>query len=176
MRDAQKHRAGMSIYPIKVRKQSARAGSVSGGKEYHLALITLADGRCLLIKRFGKAGRWGVMQVERYEDQTSALSAYAKKMRDKFQGEYTDHYLDKSWDDLDTMPKLRAVLGEGYWNKMGAGNIEWMLPGTDTTGVHDESIETDQYRKVIPKKPLTVKPVLPTAEERVIENPLWGMF
>ena len=171
----------MSIYPITVKKQSGRADSVSGGKDYHLVLITLADKRALFITRFGKKGTWGSgFQVERYDTKFDAESAYTAKHRAKLCKAYDELIIDTKQVCAD-WAEFRKALGEQYWNKIGAGNLEWILPGADTKGVREEKTkewvvnEGGKYRlKEEPKR--LVPEVVETVEDRVKETSNWGMF
>jgi predicted DNA-binding WGR domain protein len=173
----------MSVYPIRVRKQSGRADSVSGGKDYHLVLIALADGRALFINRFGKRNTWGTgFHVERFETWAAADRAYQAKHREKLAKAYDEVLIDTA-KQCATEGEFRKELGETYWNKIGKANLEWISPAIDTKGVREEKtvefveengrmkpVETP--KRLIPEAPAPVE----TMEDRAKSTPVWGMF
>lgn len=171
----------MSIYPITVKKKSGRADSVSGGKDYHLVLITLADGRALFVTRFGKKSTWGSgLHVERYDNTAAAESAYRAKHREKLSKAYDEIIIDTKVVCAD-WSEFRRALGEQYWNKIGASNLEWILPGADTKGVREERqkefVEDKDGKMRVKEEPKRLIPdVIESAEERVKHTPVWGLF
>jgi predicted DNA-binding WGR domain protein len=175
----------MSIYPITVKKESGRADSVSGGKEYHLVRISHGDeGRSIVINRWGKKGSWGVgFKVDRFQDMHDALVAYTDKWRDKLGKQYSDHFIDKT-DVCGSEQSLRKALGP-YFFKMRPEDLEWICPGIDTTGVKPQAdaggFQADEDGRgawVDPKRRLVEepKPIEEPIEARISENPNWGLF
>jgi hypothetical protein len=63
---------------------------------------------------------------------------------------------------------------------MGKGNIEWILPDADTTGVRDDApIEWDpetgrpkEKRRLVPDAPKKDE----APQDRAAETPQWGLF
>ena len=170
----------MAIYPIRVKKQSGRADSSSGGKDYHLVLVSAANGKCLFITRFGRKGTWGVgFNVARH----MSLNA-------DWQFNRIGIALDNAYDEIlinTEVPckdeaELRRALGIQYWSKIGKDNLEWLIPGVDASGVREETpsfVEAEggaEYRprqpRLVPETPKKVE----SAEDRVKTTPVWGMF
>jgi hypothetical protein len=171
----------MSIYPIHIKKQSGRANSVSGGKDYHLVLIVTAEGRSLFIKRFGKKGTWGVgFEVTRYDTVAEAEKAYQGKYNKKLGKDYSALFIDTVKTARD-WAEFRKIMGEAYWNKIGAGNLEFIMPGADTTGVReDHSVEFEQDtngKMRVKERPKRLIPdVVESVADRAVENPIFGLF
>lgn len=161
------------IYPITIKRQSGRADSVSGGKDYHLVLITLADGRAMLITRFGKKDTWGTgFNVSTFDRISPALIAYDSKYRAKIGRNYDDILIDTQVSCADSH-EFRKALGEQYWAKIGKEKLEWISPNLDTTGVRRSSRDMERDDSAFPPvEPAKVE----TAEERAKQTPVFGMF
>lgn len=170
------------MFPMTVKKQSGRAPSSSGGKDYHLILIVTADGRALYINRWGKAHQWGNGWLcEYYPSAFNALAAYEKKHREKLEREYREHFID-SEKVANNEAELRKILGPQYVKAIGAPNWAQLVPGADVTGMKDgqhvaEWDEAAQRYKGRPRKLVEEVPEPPApVEERVASNPNWGIW
>jgi len=162
----------MSIYPLSVQKKSGRAGSSSGGKDYHLVLIATSDGKALFVTRFGKKDTWGVgFKVEQFNAIHDADAAFNKKLAAKLDKDYSEIIID-TLKECENEAQFRAALGEQYWNKIGPDNLKWLSEDIDTTGVKDVS---NYARPVTP--PHVHEPIkIETPAERAVDNPNWGLF
>ena len=168
------------MFPMTVIKKSARAQSVSGGKEYHLVLVKTQDlNKALYIERFGKAGKFGTPKV--FTGAYDALArSFDKKYREKFEGEYRDHFRD----DIITVndqTELRRALGTQYLSMMKPDDIKFLMPGINTAGAREaEEPEFEQQkdgtfkRKEKPPIPLPEEKLTP--EQQIEQNEMWGMF
>ena len=173
----------MAIYPIRVKKQSGRADSSSGGKDYHLVLISCANGRSLFVTRFGRKGTWGVgFHVEKSDSLAAAKRSYDRKWAEKLGKAYDEIIIDTEVPCKDEA-ELRRAIGIQYWSKIGKANLEWLIPGIDASGVREETpvaIENEEGRfeyKEWPKRLMSNSPKkVETAEDRVKTTPVWGMF
>ena len=172
----------MAIYPIRVKKQSGRADSSSGGKDYHLVLVSAANGKCLFITRFGRKGTWGVgFNVARHMSLEAARRVYDQKHREKLDKAYDEILINTEVPCKDEA-ELRRALGIQYWSKIGKDNLEWLIPGVDASVVREETpsfVEAEggaEYRprqpRLVPETPKKVE----SAEDRVKTTPVWGMF
>lgn len=167
------------MFPMTVLKQSGRAPSTSGGKDFHLILITTNDGRALYINRWGKARQWGNgWKCEHYVSASDAREAYRKKRREKLEGDYRDHIVDKSVIANDEA-ELRKCLGAQLVAAIGAEKWAQLLPGADTSGLKAGAVETDENDpglRINRRDPKLVEQPKETVEDRIKSNPLWGMF
>jgi predicted DNA-binding WGR domain protein len=168
-----------SAYPIEVLKQSGRAESRSGGKDYHLVMIRADNGNCIVINRWGKKDAWGVgFKVERYGDGWAAKKAYEAKFAEKLNKEYDDHFVNKNVTCADEAA-FKKALGP-YFFKMKPEDLTWLVPGIDTTGAKEQkNVEWEQradgsYTAVEARK-LVEEAVEPVAD-RIAENPAWGTW
>lgn len=169
------------MYPITVLKQSGRARSSSGGKDYHLVLIQNVNGKSLVIHRWGRARQWGNgWKLEQFDDPRDADRAYAKKYSEKMHGEYTDHFLNKNITVNDA-GELQKALGHQYMKQIGKA-IAHVDPSFDTTKLRDPQPETEwekgpdgrtrvkeRVRKLVEQPP-------EPPEDRAAINPLWGTW
>lgn len=168
-------------YPLRVVRQSGRADSVSGGKEYHLVKIESMTGKgAIVINRWGKAGAWGTgFRVDRYDVLSDATDAYERKWREKLGGQYEDHFLDKI-TICNNDAELRGAIAP-YLLKMKPEDIKWLSSTLSTAGARPQENaewETDQFgrnKRVEPPRRLVEEPEEPIAA-RVLDNPNWGLF
>ncbi len=172
-------------FPLHVKKESGRAESVSGGKDYHLVLICSGDeGRSILITRFGKKGTWGTgWKVQRFDDMHDALVAYNEKWVAKLGKAYKDHFLktDTPCGDIET---FRKALGPTLL-KMKPEDLDWICPGIDTKDCRPAEEaggwQTDEYGNksfAEPKRRLVEEPKAPEVpvSAKINANPNWGLF
>jgi hypothetical protein len=168
------------MFPMTVIKKSARAQSVSGGKEYHLVLVLTSDsGKALYIERFGKAGKFGSLKVQA-TTQSHAQSLFDKKYREKFEGEYRDHFRDDNLV-INDETALKKALGTQYLAQMSPADLKFILPGINTAGARaPEEVEFEQQKdgtfKKKDKKPIPLPEEVLTPEQQIENNPMWGMF
>jgi hypothetical protein len=166
------------MFPMTIVKQSGRAVT----KDYHLILITTADGRALYINRWAKKSQWGNgWFCEHYADAEEARTAYNKKHREKLQGEYSTHFIDSTKDVFDEA-QLRKALGPQLINAIGGPKWAELLPGVDTSGMKDGQHEaqwdegagrySERARKLVAEVPEPPEPI----EDRVAENSNWGIW
>lgn len=165
----------MSIYPMRVTKEDA--DHRGGTKAYHLLKIETADGRMLMVNRFGKVGAWGQMQVEQFETVAEGQAAYRKKRDQKFGGEYTVKKTIYSQDAVD-LPDLINKVG-AYWPNLGKNNVEWLVPGADTKDIREPTSKRifDEHGREILNPRLVADPVeIPPSVDELKTNPKWGLF
>lgn len=171
----------MSAYPILVLKQSGRAASSSGGKDYHLVKITTAAGDTLIIHRWGKKDAWGVgLYVERHGDEFTANRAFEKKWQEKLGKEYSEHFLNKTVSCVDEIA-FRKALGP-YFFKMAPADLTWLVPGIDTDGAKaQKNIEWSErangsFEAIETVGSKLIEDVPEPVADRVAENPSWGTW
>lgn len=122
------------MFPMKITKTSARHRGRT--KDYHLVLITTSDGRSMVVIRFGKKDQWGQMKVHLFNSIADGESFFSNKRDEKMGGEYTLPITPISVVEVPALDNLQKYLS-AYWPKLGATNIEWLVPGADTKGVRD---------------------------------------
>jgi hypothetical protein len=173
------------MYPVTILKQSGRAGSRSGGKDYHLVMLITADGRALYIQRWGKARQWGHgWKCQYVADATVARAAYQQKFREKLDREYSDHFINKSVTVNDEA-ELRKELGHQYVAEIGADNWRKLLPDFEVNGMKDGRPETEfvedadgnmRIKERARKLVATPEPEPEPIADRVKSNPNWGIW
>lgn len=123
-------------YPITVTQQSLdhRAGT----KSYHFTLISNADGKSVLVFRYGKKGQFGQIIVNTYETVEKAEKAWASKEREKSGS--TGGYTPISGRIVKTAvvsSDLVKTVGLSLFNKMGASAVRHIDPTFNTDGMRD---------------------------------------
>jgi hypothetical protein len=169
----------MSAYPVTIKKQSGRAHSSSGGKDYHLILIQTSRNNSITIFRWGKKDAWGVgFEVKRHNSRDGAESAYRAKFAEKLGGEFKDHFVDKQVI-CHNEDGLKKALGP-YFFKMKPEDLEWLVPGIDTSGAKEQKAVVFEQRRdgsfaATEERKLVEEAVEPVAA-RILENPAWGTW
>lgn len=152
-------------FPISIRKTKLKFKSGSSDKEYHiLEILSAADGRALLIKRWGKSDTWG--QLGFYAGSKSQVifernSVYREKITKGYEEindavvvcEAESQFIDKLGAGY-----FRAIVG----TRLGEGKI-----ATDASG---------RARTAVDAMPEPPKPKPQTDAERYAHNPAWGLF
>lgn len=176
----------MSVFPIAIRKKSML--HQQGTKEYHQVLVVTGDNRGMLMQRWGKKGAWGQMSTEVFRDVGQATAAFENKDREKRSGR-SGYRHDPARDTIvecNDEAEFRAKLGRQYFFQAGANNLDFIVPGIDTTGV--ETVTPAEFEEVAPGRVVKkgyqpkhefkdfVEPPKPTVEDQIAENPNWGMF
>jgi hypothetical protein len=147
------------VFPITIEKRSGRAPSSSGGKDYHLILITTNDHRAMTIARWAKKDQWGHgWDCKTYHDPRDARRFFEEKSRAKFTGEYHRPLINGTTEARDS-EELRRIVGDQYWQK---------IPSSDLTFLLKQEIGAPP----IPSEPEVEVPV----EENIRNNANWGLF
>lgn len=160
----------MSTFPIKCQKLTM--DHRGGTKSYHLLQLTNTDGEAILVKRWGKTGAFGQMDVRRgnAHDMASLWNAIHREKTSGLKG-YEPGEI-KGFNAM-TEDELKKFVTVPLWTKLGADNIKHVIPEASAIGVKDpEVIEWGEDGKPVPKKPLE----MPDTENRTKTNPNWGMF
>lgn len=173
----------MSTYPIKIVKKSL--DHQGGTKSYHIVEVITADGRLMLVKRWGKKGSFGSIDVITGGATTSlgggaTTSLGVRILRDKQKRGYdeVDHKELKAND----LEEFKRLMTPRLYTSLGANNIAYLIPDAETTGIKEpEKIEweedADGKRRLKQKAPMPLpSPPEPTIEEKIARNPLWGAF
>ncbi len=166
-------------YPLQVIRQSGRAASRSGGKDYHLVKITSVRGDgAMIIHRWGRKDTWdGGWNVERHDNCAEATRAYERKWKEKLGKQYSDHFLDTTTLCANA-EQLRKALGANFF-KLGTDHLLWLDPDIDTSGaratLESESLDDETYAP--PARRLVDESEAPkesTAAKAL--DPNWGLF
>lgn len=123
-------------YPIKVTQQSY--DHRGGTKSYHFTLIEAADGKSVVIFRYGKKGQFGQVLTETYETAKAAWKAYEKKEGEKIKGGYqpVSHQVTKTATDP---TQIVGTVGMALFNKIGAKAVNHIDAGFDTSKMRQEA-------------------------------------
>lgn len=166
----------MGTYPIQIIKKSL--DHQGGTKSYHTVQVITADGRQLLVKRWGKKGSFGSIDV--MIGNTNIGAETAKIIRDKQKRGYDEvDHKDFRANDLDDFKRLMTPR---LYTSLGAANLAYLIPDADTTGIKDaENVEweknPDGTMRIKQKPPLPLPPPPEeTIEEKIARNPMWGAF
>lgn len=170
------------MFPFKIRKVSLRHRG--GTKEYHFVSIRSADpskGPSLAIFRWGKAGSWGQLSFDR-GNVFGVEDACEKKLREK---EGRGYSVSKDATvEVNDLAALKTSLGVGYWGSLGE-HIDYLLPGAadaEKRGVRTPDpprFDENGNPTGLARKPKLIEEppeAEPTVEDRVAQNPNWGMF
>lgn len=166
------------MFPVTIRKWSATHGG--GTKAYHLLSIETADNKALVVRRFGKVGAWGSLQVIPFSDVGLALKDYDDKRDDKMRGGYHVGATSSS-KKADSLEEVKKLIGAQYWTQLGPTNLDFIFPGIDTKGVKEpeelawEKRPDGSYARK-EKDPLKFPEREITDEERRATMPDWGLF
>lgn len=153
----------------------------SGSKEYHLlAIENKANGKAIIVLRWGKTNAWGQLQVHQGQRADIEL-LWEGKTREKEKGGY-EQTKNKS-TEVSIPSDVPKLIGPQYYKNIGADNLKFLDAGFDTSGVKDpvqtKFVKNDDgsfSADNTPRKSPPVKPVEETFEERQARDPLWGMF
>jgi hypothetical protein len=167
-------------------KQSGRAKSSSGGKDYHLILLQNDElDRAILIQRWAKKSQWGNGWKLTKGTISECMAEYRKLYRAKLQGEYTDHFINKNGETNDAA-EVRRVLGPQYLAAIGGKNMHFLLPDSDWQNLKQDGqaeVEWEQdekgnwHQKEKERRLVeTPAPPEPAIEERVAANSNWGTW
>lgn len=176
------------MFPMTIVKKSGRApsaGRAGSGKDYHLILITTADGRALYINRWAKKGQWGTGWLcDYYQVAADARDEFRRKHREKIEREYREILVEKEIKVLDEA-SLRKELGHQYVAAIGKERWAQLLPGADTSGMKDGQVDAEfeldakgkwvrkeRARKLVAEVPEPPQPI----EDRIATNPNWGTW
>lgn len=163
-----------------------------GTKSYQIMRVTAADGKSLLIWRWGKTGKEGQVQVFTLDDEQSACDAFKNKVKDRERSGYSERTNGTAPAFISTTAQdgsqLRLAIGVSTFYKLGTEAILHVDPDAKTDGVREPDLEPEwepdpdnpgKFRNTNVRPPRVIaepKPVEPTQEERVAADPLWGLY
>lgn len=155
-----------------------------GTKSYHLAWISCEEtGKSILMKRWGKKGAFGQLQVLTFGNSLGAWHAAQQMIGEKRRGGY-EVVSESSADN--TRQTLGMFFGPAVWNGFGAENIEFLDADIDTSGMKRAAPaatrdENDRFtptapRHVVPDPDVIRREELERVRREQEANPLFGMF
>jgi predicted DNA-binding WGR domain protein len=172
------------MFPMTVKKESGRAASSSGGKDYHLLMISSSDGRAIVVNRWGRKGQWGTgWSCKYYDDASEARSDYKEKYKQKLGRDYSEHFLNRN-DTAQDLDELKKHLGRQYVATIGK-TLGELVTGMDTTGLRETEPESEfaedangNWRKVDKQRRTLepAKPEEPKVVDLVKQNSNWGTW
>ncbi|WP_062120595.1 WGR domain-containing protein [Aureimonas sp. AU40] len=106
----------------------------SGTKDYHVYSICCAETkRSILIKRWGKVGAFGQIDVQTFDTNEGAVNEFWKVVRSKTTPRKGYEEGAKK-DDLGDADMVKTFLGIGVFTSIGADALDHLKAGIDTTG------------------------------------------
>lgn len=123
-------------YPIKVTQQSY--DHKGGTKSYHYTLIEAANGKSVVIFRFGKKGQFGQLNVHEFDTPKAAWKVYEKKEEEKQKGGYYP-IGTQTVKVANSSSEIVPAVGMALFNKMGARAVNHIDPGFDTSKMRKEA-------------------------------------
>lgn len=172
----------MSTPTFYVVKRSLRySRSATSGKDYHLTLVA-SENKALLIRRYGKMGAFGQMQVEAYHDVKAARADFDTLGTAKERKGYRNLHDDQLLGPFTDMKEILPAIGLTVWPKIGQDNADFIFgvgasqyQFKDADNPEFEQTKSGKWRRK--EKPLNVIPdPEPTLQERIQSNSNWGMF
>lgn len=162
----------MAVYPIKIDTLTMKHRG--GTKAYHLCKITRADGKSILIKRWGKVDEWGQTQVLRGYDDTLA-SHWREKDAEKSRRGYQPGSTKQRFCEAES--QLIVDLGK-YWDSLAEAHRQFLtdLSDDELAKELEPSSEFEKSPDGVYRKPAPTKPAEPTAAETYAKNPRFGVF
>jgi predicted DNA-binding WGR domain protein len=175
------------MFPITIDKLSLRHRS--GTKEYHLVLVSNAKGHGLLIKRWGKAGAWGQLQMALYKSATATQAAFDKMRATKESRGYSIEVGHQHTESTD-LAGFQKNLGAQYMPEI-ATHMAYITGDGETdedyvllTGLEDDDLpKTADMVKVAQEREAKKRAEREEAKRQkekeeadLKANPLWGMF
>jgi predicted DNA-binding WGR domain protein len=122
-------------YPIKVTQQSY--DHKGGTKSYHFTMIEAADGRCVVVFRYGKKGQFGQLITATFETAKAAWKHYEAKENEKQKGGYTP-IGTQSTKVAGNPTELPTTVGIALFNKIGGKAVNHIDTGYDTSKMRQE--------------------------------------
>lgn len=122
-------------YPIKVTQQSF--DHRGGTKSYHFTLIEAANGKSVVVFRYGKKGQFGQVITEIYETAKAAWKAYEKKEGEKIKNGYQP-IGSQTTKVANNSSVFASTVGLALFNKMGGKAVNHLDIGFDTSKMRQE--------------------------------------
>lgn len=175
----------MSVYPMTIYTESM--DHKGGTKSYHFMIIANAQGKSVLVNRWGKTGAFGQFQVQTFEKFSEATAAKSKKRADRRNNGYQIGNVDKQ-DQIFDADGLRKFLGHGYGPQFGPDNLLHLDPEYDVTGVRGAKVDYDADGNKIDNAKRVDRAAIEEAQRREREeqqareqvqysaNPNFGLF
>lgn len=175
----------MSEYPIRI--EDTHYKHSGGTKFYNISVIHNAEGKSVVVYRFGRVSQFGQIQVFEFGDLASARKAADKKERSKTGSSGYRQDGPTSETVVSSSKTLPAQMGVGLFNKIGKSAINHLDPGFDTSKMREIDPPTlnedgtralDVRRKVDLSKEIEEMRQKERLEvERAYDdNPQFGMF
>ncbi len=169
------------MFPITIDKLSLRHRG--GTKDYHLVQILNANGRGLLIKRWGKAGQWGQVQIEAYSSAYDLDKAFTKMRSTKESRGYTmevGHWSGEAADNAEFLkalgPQYAAIPGAQFDHVLGDDDEINQILGDDAPDTAD-MVKVGLEREAKKRAEREAAKTKAAQEEAELKsNPQWGIF
>lgn len=172
----------MSVYPITISKTTMGYTYGRSDKQYHVLVLHNADGRAVLINRWGKRGSWGKLDVQQYNSDDEAYKTAQKLTGYKISSRGYTIEAENTVECNDAR-KLIDALGPQYYYNIGCEALKWLDPDISVSGVKPpESLSPvfvqDKNGRWVPepRPPRMPAELVPTPEPIVEKNPMWGLF
>lgn len=133
-----------TTYPIEIQKISLDHKGAT--KSYHLLLAARADGKCLLVKRWGRKGQFGSISEELFNTTGFAERAFEKVLAEKTGRGYSVLQETNSNKTAVNAEILVHHFGRPLWAKLSAAAVKQLDEDIDVTGRREpETPRFDEY-------------------------------
>jgi len=175
----------MSVYPMEGTKCSLT--HKGGTKEYFITLMANAQGKAIVVRRWGAKGAIGQVRVAKFDTVAEAENDYTKEVMKRQSSSKGYQITDEKIVSVDAPEKLSLVIGRTVFPKIGASNVTHLDPNYDTAGMREPESNRDdddnyigEYRRRVKFDPDAVAAVERAEREKELDvlrsNPKFGRF
>lgn len=132
----------MSEYPMEVAKASL--SHKGGTKDYFLTLVVNAQGRAIVIRRWGAKGATGQVRVKSFPSQSAAEADFQKELDHRQSGSKGYSITDSKTLKIESSAQFPLVVGRTIFPKIGPANVKHLDPAYDTTGMREPESNRDE--------------------------------
>lgn len=131
----------MSVYPMEGTKCSLT--HKGGTKEYFITLMANAEGKAIVVRRWGAKGAIGQVRVSKFDTVAAAESDYTKELDKRQSGAKGYQLTDQRIVNVKSAERLSLVIGRTVFPKIGASNVQHIDPNYDTAGMREPESNRD---------------------------------
>ncbi|WLR91029.1 WGR domain-containing protein [Shinella zoogloeoides] len=114
-----------------------------GTKDYFLTLVVNAQGRAIVIRRWGAKGATGQVRVKKFASQLEAEVDYQKELDHRQSGSKGYRITDSKTLQIEKREAFPFVVGRTVFPKIGPANVQHLDPTYDTTGMREPESNRD---------------------------------
>ncbi|WP_456868363.1 WGR domain-containing protein [Galbibacter sp. BG1] len=114
-----------------------------GTKEYFITLMANAQGKAIVIRRWGAKGAIGQVKVSKFDTVAAAERDYEKEIDRRQSGSKGYQITDQKIVNVDAPEKLSLIIGRTVFPKIGGSNVKHIDPNYDTGGMREPESNRD---------------------------------